>query len=476
MRIIIFEGAIEPLDFQLEEIRRVLISKYDADVLVINSKNLLQGLGSLENFTKKKVDCLFTMNNLGINLSLSGNHNLWELFQIPIINLIVDHPSHYDNALLNAPQNMVLGVVDRNHIDFVKRFYPNIKHVFFFPLGGVPEEGAAGNGHFCATTEEHFSGAAGECSDNLKAGEHAGDSAAGECAGDSDDIDIFYGGGISKPFLGNIIPDNLEEYQKFFDIQKFQQDIFDRLTGEPEVTFEKAVEEYLVAACVIENKGFWADAGFSNGGESITAGAEIGGGETKKSSEVLDNNVSDDIKNDTSFLRTTIHDFRFIEGLACSYFREGILHEIISSGLKVTVCGNGWNALPISQNENFDYRGLVPMKEVLSMMSRSKIVLNTLTWFKAGFHDRIPNAMLRHAALITDESSYINERFPDNGKEMIHFSLREIQKLPSTIRELLDDDEKRIAMAENGFEKALKEDTWEKRVEEYLVPEIDKPG
>lgn len=113
------------------------------------------------------------------------------------------------------------------------------------------------------------------------------------------------------------------------------------------------------------------------------------------------------------------------------------------------------------------------MKEVLSMMSRSKVVLNTLTWFKAGFHDRIPNAMLRHAALITDESSYINERFPDNGKEMIHFSLREISSLPDSIKELLEDDKRRITMAENGFEKAMKEDTWEKRVEEYLVPEIE---
>lgn len=466
MRIIIFEGAIEPLDFQLEEIGRVLISKYDADVLVINSKDLLKGLGSLENFTKEKVDCLFTMNNLGINLSLSGNSNLWELFQIPIINLIVDHPMNYNDVLLNAPQNMTLGVVDRNHIDFVKRFYPNIKHVFFFPLGGVPEEGAAANGHFCATTEEHFSGAAGKCSDNLKAGEHAGDSAAGESAGDSDDIDIFYGGGISKPFLGNMIPDNLEEYQKFFDIQKFQQDIFDRLTGEPEVTFERAVEEYLVAKNVLGNIAYED----SERSHNVTVSAKL---ETQ-SAETENINATEIIENSTTFFRTTIHDFRFIEGLACSYFREGILHEIISSGLKVTVCGNGWNALPISQNENFDYRGLVPMKEVLSMMSRSKIVLNTLTWFKAGFHDRIPNAMLRHAALITDESSYINERFPEKGKEMIHFSLREINNLPGTIKELLEDDEKRNAMAEAGFKKALKEDTWEKRVEEYLVPEIEK--
>ena len=47
MRIIIFEGAIEPLDFQLEEIRRILISKYDADVLVINSKNLVPEIDKL---------------------------------------------------------------------------------------------------------------------------------------------------------------------------------------------------------------------------------------------------------------------------------------------------------------------------------------------------------------------------------------------------------------------------------------------
>lgn len=197
MRIIIFEGAVEPLDFQLEEIRSVLVTKYDADVLVINSKDLLKGLGSLENFTKQKVDCLFTMNNLGINLTLSGNNNLWELFQIPIINLIVDHPMNYDEVLLSAPSNMVLGVVDRNHIDYVKRFYPNIKGVFFFPLGGVPAD------ENCLEEEG---------TDTKESAD--GDVHKSVAGANARDIDIFYPGGISKPFLGNMVPDDLEKYQK----------------------------------------------------------------------------------------------------------------------------------------------------------------------------------------------------------------------------------------------------------------------
>jgi hypothetical protein len=432
MRIIIFEGAIEPLDFQLEEIRRVLVTKYAAEVLVINSKNLLQGLGQLENFTKQKVDCLFTMNNLGINLSLSGNSNLWELFQIPIINLIVDHPMNYDEVLLNAPSNMVLGVVDRNHIDYVKRFYPNIREVFFFPLGGVPTDSIA--------TENVDD----NCTDAVL----------------NRDIDIFYPGGISKPFLGNMVPDDLEKYQKYFDIEKFQHEIFDRLTEEPAVTFEKAVEDKLVSLSIIPDT--LVNKSASNAGNSE---GNILGIDASKT------NIESDI-----FLRQTISDFRFLEGLACSYFRENIIHEIISAGLKVTVCGNGWNALPISQEKNFEYLGLVPMNEVLNLMLRSKIVLNTLTWFKAGFHDRIPNAMLRHAASITDESSYINERFPENGKEMLYFSLSEISTLPDIINELLSNDDKRNSMAERGYEKAMREDTWEARVEQYLLPEIEKLG
>lgn len=441
MRIIIFEGAVEPLDFQLEEIRSVLVTKYDADVLVINSKDLLKGLGSLENFTKQKVDCLFTMNNLGINLTLSGNNNLWELFQIPIINLIVDHPMNYDEVLLSAPSNMVLGVVDRNHIDYVKRFYPNIKGVFFFPLGGVPAD------ENCLEEEG---------TDTKESAD--GDVHKSVAGANARDIDIFYPGGISKPFLGNMVPDDLEKYQKYFDIEKFQKDIFDRLTGEPSITFERAVEDKLTELSIIPDDQ--NDKYTTNSGNPKNAAGGTGA-------------LQADAESDT-FLRKTISDFRFLEGLACSYFRENIIHEIISAGLKVTVCGNGWNALPISKEPNFDYRGLVPMKEVLAMMSHSKLVLNTLTWFKAGFHDRIPNAMLRHAALITDESSYINERFLENGKEMVHFSLSEISTLPDTINELLRDDGKQNEMAENGYEKALKEDTWEARVEEYLLPEIGK--
>lgn len=68
-------------------------------------------------------------------------------------------------------------------------------------------------------------------------------------------------------------------------------------------------------------------------------------------------------------------------------------------------------------------------------MNDSKIVLNTMTWFKAGAHDRIFNGMLAGAAVVTDDSTYLRRTFTD-GKELVMFSLKELQTLPERVFDL----------------------------------------
>lgn len=73
--------------------------------------------------------------------------------------------------------------------------------------------------------------------------------------------------------------------------------------------------------------------------------------------------------------------------------------------------------------------------QILPLMNDSKIVLNTMTWFKAGAHDRIFNGMLAGAAVVTDDSTYLRRTFTD-GKELVMFSLKELQTLPERVFDL----------------------------------------
>ena len=102
------------------------------------------------------VDALVTFNNIGYNLSFSEGKNIWEEKGIPYINILMDHPFHYANPLRNAPETSVVFCTDRNHVEFLKRFYPNLKKVDFMPHAGMEadlsEHASPGSCYLC--TEE----------------------------------------------------------------------------------------------------------------------------------------------------------------------------------------------------------------------------------------------------------------------------------------------------------------------------------
>ena len=66
---------------------------------------------------------------------------IWEALGIPCINIVVDHPFYYDRFMEQLPKYYIQISIDRNHEDFLRRFYPHIKTGPFLPLGGTRLEG-----------------------------------------------------------------------------------------------------------------------------------------------------------------------------------------------------------------------------------------------------------------------------------------------------------------------------------------------
>ena len=95
-------------------------------------------------------------------------------------------------------------------------------------------------------------------------------------------------------------------------------------------------------------------------------------------------------------------------------------------------------------------------------MNDSKIVLNTMTWFKAGAHDRIFNGMLAGAAVVTDDSTYLRREFTD-GKELVMFSRNEIRTLPERVFDLFGHMQSTQKMADCGYQAAKVHHTWKSR-------------
>jgi glycosyltransferase involved in cell wall biosynthesis len=327
--------------------------------------------------------------------------NLWDAMGIPYVNILMDHPFHYISQLEGAPENTILYVIDRNHVDFVKRFFPKIERCHFLAHAG------------CANAMQEILGGLQE-----------------DLVSRPRDIDVLYAGTLSRVLIEQLIPD----FKDFPEINGviFSRNCLEDLIQNPEQTTEEVIERNVKQE--FENRDL----------------------------ELTDERLMDYIEG-----------FRFLDGFAVSYFREMAVRIIVESGINVHVLGLGWEQCDWARdNEHLIHLGKVDAKEVLPYMLRSKIVLNTLTWFKDGAHDLIFNGMLAGAAVVSDESKYLREEETDQ-QTIAMFRLRELMKLPEMVADLLEDDKKRLSMARCGLEDAREHHSWRQAVGE-IVDELGR--
>ena len=157
---------------------------------------------------------------------------------------------------------------------------------------------------------------------------------------------------------------------------------------------------------------------------------------------------------------------RFIDSYATSFFREQAVRILVENGIRVTAYGTGWDQCEWSGSPYLDYRGKVLAPEILPFMNDAKIVLNTMTWFKAGAHDRIFNGMLAKAVVVTDDSTYLRREFTD-GRELVMFRRQELGTLPERVFDLFGHLEQAQEIADCGYLAAQENHTWKSRAE-YL--------
>lgn len=238
-------------------------------------------------------------------------------------------------------------------------------------------------------------------------------------------IDVLYAGGLSRDFVKNVMPD----FQKYkdFNAQEIAEQAYHMLIRNPYMTTEEVIEKTLdmEGISVTENK-----------------------------------------------LCEIIADLHYIDLLAASYYREKIVQVLVEHGIRVHLFGSGWDSCSWIGNSNLIYGGRVSAEEIIGYMREAKIVLNTMTWFKDGTHDRVFNGMLAGAVSLTDSSIYMKEEFPDQGIEqqkLVMFELGEIEKLPHIVKQLLEDSDWMQQIADRGRMYAEQYHTWK-----YRAMELEK--
>lgn len=161
-------------------------------------------------------------------------------------------------------------------------------------------------------------------------------------------------------------------------------------------------------------------------------------------------------------LRDCMKNMIFIDLYVRFYVRGKAVKTLAENGFKVHTCGQGWNLLECKNHENIIEGGGLTSFGCLQKISDSKISLNVMPWFKDGAHDRIYNSQLNGALSLSDDSIFLRETL-QNDINVEFFSIKELEKLPQIAERLLSDNDLMQNIADEGYNNAKENNTWEKR-------------
>lgn len=135
LRILSFEGFLPIVDYTNNVFRKYM-EALGHEVIVIDVKDDKKAYSELSKVLQYHVDFSFVFNNMGMKVSNSiTGENVFEKEKIPVYDYMFDHPMYFNADFDYTPSNYIVTCVDKNHVKYVKRFYPKVKECFFLPLG-----------------------------------------------------------------------------------------------------------------------------------------------------------------------------------------------------------------------------------------------------------------------------------------------------------------------------------------------------
>lgn len=135
-KIIFVQGVFDTMDlFSLALSNAYQKMGYETIHLDVQNEEAYKKI--LKQLAPKEIEAIVTFNNLAYRIEIDENQNYWEQHQIPYIDILMDHPFHYKDQLVRLPNTTILLCTDKNHVEFLKKYEPNLKKVAFLPHAGV---------------------------------------------------------------------------------------------------------------------------------------------------------------------------------------------------------------------------------------------------------------------------------------------------------------------------------------------------
>ncbi len=135
-RIAIFTGSSIPILSYIAGQYLTALTALGHTVFCFDMQCFEQSFGALLDFREHGLDGVIVFNNAGFRMELKSRRSLWDDWDVPCYNIIVDHPMYYYETLDYAPVRGIVACADRYHEDYIRRFYPTVARTIFLPTAG----------------------------------------------------------------------------------------------------------------------------------------------------------------------------------------------------------------------------------------------------------------------------------------------------------------------------------------------------
>lgn len=141
-RIVLFEGDIETTGYFSRQLEKTFI-KNGYETYFFDYEHVAKSASDLLRFMKRGETAVVTFNYHGMcgknevlyDEEIGGY--IWDTFDVPCINIVVDHPFYYHHFFDCIPARYIHVSIDKNHDKYMEEFFPEIEKVSFLPLAGT---------------------------------------------------------------------------------------------------------------------------------------------------------------------------------------------------------------------------------------------------------------------------------------------------------------------------------------------------
>ena len=171
---------------------------------------------------------------------------------------------------------------------------------------------------------------------------------------------------------------------------------------------------------------------------------------------------------ENSILKLNLSAAPYIENYVRRYFKLLGMHALDAAGIRVDIYGgDSWIDKNMPYSERITIHPRVSSMELNSLICNARISLCYTPWYKNGCSEKQFDSMLNGALCLSDKNDYLNINYHD-GENIVYFDLSNPSQLAEDASWLLNHSDAAEKIAFEGYETALKYDTWEARFDSMI--------